>query len=100
MTLAIVTLLCIGTADFVRKLAMGQGEPPVYYLASETFVLLLWLPVVALLIRQGGALSLRGILFSSISGTLLLVGLTAFFFALGSGQASISVPIGRMGLAP
>jgi len=97
--LSIVTLLCIGTADFVRKIAMGGGEPPVYYLAAETLVLFLWLPLVAILVRHPGSLSLRGVLLSVASGTLLVIGLTAFFFALGTGQASISVPIGRMGLA-
>ncbi len=97
--LAIVTLLCIGTADFVRKIAMGGGESPVYYLAAETLILLLCLPLVAILVQHPGTLSLRGVLLSVASGTLLVVGLTAFFFALGTGQASISVPIGRMGLA-
>ena len=99
VSLAIVALLCIGTGDFVRKLAMGRGEPPIYYLASETLVILLWLPLVAFLVSQGGTLSLRGVFLSIVSGTLLAVGLTAFFFALSAGQASISVPIGRMGLA-
>jgi len=98
--LAIVTLLCIGAADFVRKIAMSRGEPAVYYLAAETLVLLVWLPVVAILIRQGGTLSVRaGIPLAMMSGTLLTVGLTCFFYALGLGQASIAVPIGRMGLA-
>ena len=99
VTLAIVTLLCIGTADFVRKVAMGRGEPVAYYLGAETVVLLLWLPAIAFVTRQGTGLSLRGVLLSLISGTLLAVGLTSFLLALGSGQASISVPIGRMGLA-
>jgi uncharacterized membrane protein len=99
VTLAIVTLLCIGTADFVRKLAMDRSEPVAYYLGAESVVLLLWLPAIAFITRQGGALSLRGLLFSLISGTLLAVGLTSFFLALGSVQASISVPIARMGLA-
>lgn len=100
VALAIVTLLCIGTADFVRKIAMGRGEPAVYYLAAETLVLLLWLPVIAVVFRQKGFVSLRGgVLLAIASGTLLAVGLTCFFYALGSGQASIAVPIGRMGLA-
>ena len=99
VTLAIVTLVSIGTVDFIRKVAMSRGESVVYYLLAETIVLVLWLPMVGLVLPHSGALSLRGILFSVVSGSLLALGLTCFLSALGTGEASVAVPIGRMGLA-
>jgi transporter family protein len=99
VTLAIITLIVMGTVDVIRKIAMSRGEPVVYYLIAESIILLLWLPVVGRIVHQTGPLSLRGIVFSSISGTLLALGLTCFLYALGTGQASITAPIGRMGLA-
>lgn len=97
VVLAVFSMVLIGLADFLRKRAMASGvEPASFMVIESSFV---FLSAVAAVILLSGSLRVTGttLSYAPICGFLILISMLSMLFALRMGEASVIVPIARLG---
>ncbi len=94
----LVTLVAIGLTDFVRKIAVSSGAPPASYLFVESFALAVVILGVAMAAEGGIHVAAPAMWLALVSGLLVAVAIGSLLYGLRLGEASIVVPLGRLGL--
>ena len=97
---ALAAFIGIGLSDFIRKKGVSLGGSPVSYLFVETLVLLAVVGVLAYFLDGGRITVDAGTLtYAPLSAAAISLGITAMLYGLKIGEASVVIPIARLGLA-
>ena len=96
--LALITLITLGSADFLRKIAVQRGVDTFSFVFLEAGFVILWGGIAVLVSRYTLQIQPQMIGLAAINGLLVVVGVNALLLALERGDASRAVPIGRLGL--
>lgn len=100
MVLALVAFICLGLTDFIRKKGATAGANPVGYLLVETIVMLSIVPFVGLLLYGKFPDLIHGTVpYALLSGVTIMVALVSLMSGLSVGEASVVIPVSRLGLA-
>jgi len=97
LLLALLSMALLGVVDFLRKKAMSSGVEPTVFIAIESlFVFTSIMLFIALSGRSFNA-PLTALPYASTCGVLIVISLLAMLYALKVGEASVVVPVVRLG---
>jgi transporter family protein len=96
--LAAITMFCYGFADLLAKKLIKGGINPVIVLFYTWTVSTIMIGIYAFI--RGYSLKPGKVLlaYSPLLGSIVFAGSVSLFYALKLGEASVVVPIGRLGL--
>lgn len=98
--LALLAFLGIGLSDFIRKRGVSLGGSPVGYLFVETLVFLAVIGVLMYFLEGGRVvIDSATLTYAPLSAVAISLGIAAMLYGLKVGEASVVIPIARLGLA-